>query len=217
MHEGSEKHVQLTQQSLIFNDQACYILVIRDTSVHYKLAETKRNNKVLHLLTNSVSRQLLTPISAVVAVGQNMRENKKMSRDEIQDKIKIIVNAGKLLDNSVKSLLDKSLTENDLQQPQLNSENLLSVVKECVEIMTSQASLRQLTISTEHSIEGKGMLMLDKTRVQQIVLHLLSNAIKFSDEGGHIIVEVTAQKLDAIRMDLCIRVKDNGLGISAED
>jgi hypothetical protein len=72
-------------------------LVIRDISVHYKLAETKRNNKVLHLLTNSVSRQLLTPIGAVVAVRQNMKENQKMSRDEIQNKIGIIVNAGSSL------------------------------------------------------------------------------------------------------------------------
>lgn len=72
--------------------------------------------------------------------------------------------------------------------------------------MTSQASLRQLTICTRHNIDGKGMLMLDKTRVQQIVLHLLSNAIKFSEQQGVITVEVTAAKLDVSSMDLRIQI-----------
>jgi signal transduction histidine kinase len=191
--------------------------VIRDISVHYKLAETKRNNKVLHLLTNSVSRQLLTPIGAVVAVGQNMKENQKMNREEIQNKIGIIVNAGKLLDNSVKSLLDKSLTDNDLQQPQLNSENLLSVVKECEEMMQSQGSLRSVTIQTRSNIAGNGILELDKTRVQQIILHLLSNAIKFSSSHSLVTIEVKTTNLSATQVTVVILIRDTGVGIPPED
>ena len=57
---------------MIFKDESCYILVLRDISVHYNLAETKRNKKVLNMLTNSVSRELLTPISCIIAVGQSI-------------------------------------------------------------------------------------------------------------------------------------------------
>lgn len=83
--QEQELNLHLTQQSLIYKDEACYILVIRDISVHYNLKETKRNNKVLNLLTNSVSRELLTPISCVVAVGQNINQNEEMSKEELQE------------------------------------------------------------------------------------------------------------------------------------
>lgn len=99
---------------MIFKDEECFILTIEDISVHSQLEETKRNNKVLNLLTNSVSRELLTPISCVVELGQNIKQDEDMSLPEMREKVSVMLNAGKLLDIQVKSLLDKSLTENDL-------------------------------------------------------------------------------------------------------
>ena len=61
--------------------------------------------------------------------------------------------------------------------------------------------------------------MIDKLRFQQVVINLLTNAIKFSHSGGKVYIKVKskAAERDPTMIDLSVDVQDNGIGISVKD
>ena len=83
---------------------------------------------------------------------------------------------------------------------------------EVVGVLQAEASRKRITLVTAHDASLTGFL-LDPARLRQMLYNFLSNAIKFTDEGGQVVLRTLAEG----EMNLRIEVEDNGIGISEID
>ena len=92
---------------------------------------------------------------------------------------------------NLKDLLDRSLLQQGKLVPNLEQISLKNLLKEVIEIMQCQADLRKINIHYNVEDETQDMFMLDVQRMMQVLINLISNAIKFSKQGGDIYIDVT--------------------------
>jgi two-component system sensor histidine kinase EvgS len=113
-------------------------------------------------------------------------------------------------------LLDKNLLEKGQFSPQLEHINLSKLVSETVAILQGQASLKNIEIKVNDDLNGK-ILNIDSLRTQQILINLISNAIKFSCQSGLIEVAVSSSRLADNVVQVALSVRDYGIGITETD
>ena len=92
---------------------------------------------------------------------------------------------------NLKDLLDRSLLQQGKLVPNLEQISLKNLLKEVIEIMQCQADLRKINIHYNVEDETQDMFMLDVQRMMQVLINLISNAIKFSKQGGDLYIDVT--------------------------
>jgi len=128
----------------------------------------------------------------------------------------MIENTSQLLLNQVKGNLDRNLLDQELFSPQLEAFPLFKLVAQTRDMLKSTAILQGISLLIEYNDLEDRILLLDKMRIQQILINLLQNAIKFSKDGDKIIINVNyITSLSAATVRIC--VDDQGIGISAED
>ena len=87
-----------------------------------------------------------------------------------------------------------------------------SVVEDVVELLSAQAHDKGLELMCYVDAQARGVLRGDPARIRQILLNLVSNAVKFTDQG-HAIVDVRSRLLEDDRLGLRIEVRDTGMGV----
>lgn len=164
------------------------------------------------MLNSTVTHEMMTPLSCVATFAERLATQIQDPRH--RSYAKLIHRTSKLLKNYIRDLLDRSLIEKGKLILNLEVTLLRIVMNEIVEMMQYQAQMRGVVIELEVA-EDITAYMLDVQRVTQIVLNLVSNAVKFSPEKGKIQVKVT-QRHVLFKNALRISVTDSGIGISPE-
>jgi signal transduction histidine kinase len=108
--EASLLKVQISFQSLFFNNKECRILRIRDVTAHKQLVKAENENKMLSFLQASVSHELLTPIKCIGSFAQELIYA-LISNSVLKYKAELIHSTSKILLSQVKFLLDKSMLD----------------------------------------------------------------------------------------------------------
>lgn len=122
-----------------------------------------------------------------------------------------------MLLNQVKGNLDRHLLDQNHFEPQLAPHNINSLIQQSVDMLQLQAQVFGIQIKFIGPSEAMTVI-IDKLRVQQILVNLIQNAIKFSKRHGDI--EVSLERFSVEKDgDVGIRVKvtDQGVGISPDD
>jgi signal transduction histidine kinase len=125
-----------------------------------------------------------------------------------------------LLINQVKGSLDKQLLEKGMFEPNLSEDNLNVVVFSAIDILKFEAKSYGVSLlKSESDATSSKIVMIDKIRVQQILINLIHNSIKFSKSEDKILVSMDQFVVDDPQnyMGINIRVTDQGIGISSED
>ncbi|HAG97217.1 MAG TPA: hybrid sensor histidine kinase/response regulator, partial [Gammaproteobacteria bacterium] len=97
----------------------------------------------------------------------------------------------------------------NIEQIELDLRNLLD---ECIELFSTAVTQKQIRLLLDVSVDTPCIIISDPTRLRQIIINLLGNAIKFTDQG---FVTLSTQ-YDNTRSELRITVRDTGIGISDE-
>ncbi|MBI3218869.1 MAG: HAMP domain-containing histidine kinase [Bacteroidetes bacterium] len=193
------------------------IITIQGNEIEWQLAELNKKSEELKDIVNQnqqiislVSHDLKGPFNRIFALVQLLQltsQNLSAEQQEYIDKIHQIVADGlgmmrNLLDN--RRLEDKGIT---LAREKLSLSTLLQTLVKNYEIL---ASKKRVTI--HYQCETPIYLESDKSYLIRIFENLLSNALKFSENGKHIFVGLQENK-DGIE----VKVRDEGPGISSED
>jgi signal transduction histidine kinase/ActR/RegA family two-component response regulator len=190
---------------------ACAIIV-RDIS-HWVNLERKaqRESAGKTALLRSVSHELRTPTNAILNLTRELRETEQLSEDG-QTSLQIISSSTTFLLSIINDLLDYSriITGNFRLSQQIC--NLREIVTDCVMLVKHQCHNKGLALSLFYDSLLPAKVLIDPTRIKQVLLNLLSNALKFTLRGA---LEVSA--LLNASGQLTIRVKDTGIGISVSD
>ena len=92
----------------------------------------------------------------------------------------------------MKDLLDRSLLEKKSLVPDYSLQNLSQVIKEVIQIMEVQASHKQIRISFDSDLPSK-RLKIDVNRIQQVLINLIGNAIKFSHTNTEVSINLFSE------------------------
>ena len=173
------------------------------------------NQAKTKFLTN-MSHELRTPLNAVIGFSEILETKEQDSKKK--GYLKSINLAGKGLLSLINSVLDLSRIESGKMPVQIQPMSLPLLLEEMTYIFTRQAAEKDLELVTDTQPLVPASIRFDETKLRQIIINLVSNAIKFTDRG-HVAVRVKAAHLDPDRhtFNLELAIEDTGKGISESD
>jgi two-component system cell cycle sensor histidine kinase PleC len=162
----------------------------------------------------NMSHELRTPLNAVIGfaqmIGQEIlgptgrREYKEYARDIHQSSLHLL--------QIINDILDVSKIEAGMQTLHESEIDFASVVESCRRLVEAKAAAAELTLAVEMPVDLPSLLA-DERMLKQVMLNLLSNALKFTPKGGTITLRAQGDG----RGGLLFTVRDTGIGIAAED
>ncbi len=174
--------------------------------------ELAKANQMKDEFLAAMSHELRTPLNAILGMSEALMEKIYGELTEKQEKYLNTINtSGRHLLSLINDILDLSKIE--AGKFELNAENVdLNALCQASLLFVNEAAQKK-TIHLHSEIQiGRRRLNMDQRRFKQILINLLNNAVKFTEEGGSVGLEVKAEpELQAIRF----RVWDTGYGIPA--
>ncbi|MBD3867437.1 MAG: hybrid sensor histidine kinase/response regulator [Acidobacteria bacterium] len=160
----------------------------------------------------NVSHELRTPLNAVIGFSEvlSAQETEGLSGRQL-DFLKAIHDGGDHLLSLINDILDLSKIESGRMPLNLDVVEAVPIVSEVVAMLQGQAEKTELDLVAECD-DGISPVSVDPRLFREVLLNLVSNAIKFTPEGGSI--RVLARMEDS---DLVVQVVDNGIGLAEGD
>jgi signal transduction histidine kinase len=159
----------------------------------------------------STSHEVRTPLSTIIAVNEMLlTESAGPLNEDQREFLQDIDEAARHLMDLVNDILDFAKAEAGMIRIQPEPVALVELVEQCVAMVEPKAEQARVNVTGQVSPDVTE-IVADPLRLKQILINLLTNAIKFNEEGG--IVNVKAR---ASGNDVLISVRDTGRGISQE-
>ena len=160
----------------------------------------------------NMSHELRTPLNAIIGFSEVLVDRMFGELNEKQEEyLKDIYASGQHLLSLINDILDLSKIEAGRMELEATEFDLPSAIDNALILVRERASRRGITLG--HSVDERlGSIRGDERKVKQVLLNLLSNALKFTPEGGRI--DVRAGVSDGVAE---VSVTDTGVGIAPED
>jgi signal transduction histidine kinase len=173
-------------------------------------AELVRAARIKSEFLSNISHELRTPLSAILGLSQALQEQTYGDLNQKQlETLHSIEKSGQRLLTLINDILDLSKLEADELQLHFASISARSLCQSALRLVQQSAQDKQLKLSLSLDDEA-ALLRADERRLRQILVSLLSNAIKFTSEGGEIGLDVAGdEEHNVIRFS----VWDTGIGI----
>jgi PAS domain S-box-containing protein len=196
-----------------------YCVVVRDLTQWKKTeAELRRSKEEAErasaqkseFLAN-ISHELRTPLNAILGFSEVMRSQRfgALSNQKYLGYANDIHESGEHLLSLINDLLDLSKVEAGKLELNFTSVNLASLVDQCISVLQDHAAAARVVVR-KNIPTGLPNVVADLRSVKQILLNLISNAVKFTDAGGQVIVSARLARTG----ELTVAVKDTGIGMS---
>jgi len=170
--------------------------------------ELQKANSTKERLLSIISHDLSNPSKALRNyLTAKVGAVESLSKDELIDVLRKIDSNVEGMNDLLENLITWSYLQKADLKPNIELVSLLNVVSDCTKIYTTEINTKQLKLVV--NIEEKDTIQSDKNLISVIIRNILNNAIKYSFNGGDIIVDFNATK-----MEFCI--KDSGTGLTAE-
>src|SRR4051812_19606917 len=194
---------------LIGTDNSTRKLV--ESELHAALAAADKANLAKSEFLSSMSHELRTPLNAILGFGQLLESGLPAPTAAQKRSIEHILKAGWYLLELINEILDLALIESGKLTLSNEPVSLAEVLTECRAMIEPQARSRGIGM-TFPQFDIPRFITADRTRVKQVLINLLFNAIKYNRPQGTVVVEAAAVASSSIR----ISVRDTGIGLPPE-
>ena len=161
-----------------------------------------------------MSHEIRTPINAVL--GMNEMILRESSDENILDYAANIQSAGRTLLSIINSILDFSKIEDGKMEIIPVKYDIASMINNLVNSIAERARDKSLDFIVDVDEKLPSVLLGDDVRITQVIMNLLTNAVKYTEEGK-VTLSIKEGKRDANFVYLDVQVKDTGIGIREED
>ena len=170
-------------------------------------------NKAKSRFLANMSHELRTPLNAVIGFTDLMRQHMfgPLGNERYEEYATLIYDSGQLLLDLITDMLDMAKIEAGKLELNFERVDLTGTIEDCVRMLRDRADNGGLEIAVK-TPPAPISLIADRRAVKQVLLNLLTNAIKFTPAGGHIDVDTRVADGRAI-----LRVRDTGIGIPAHE
>ena len=170
----------------------------------------ERDLKLEHRLTSDVAHELRTPLMAMLATVEAMQDG-VLPADE--ERLATVAGEVKRLSRLVAAMLQLSRIENGTTPFKPEKTEIVGLVRSIVSSQEQLFADRGLRLSLDVKLPRKELVCeVDRDMMRQAVINLMSNAMRYTPEGGWVVVSVGQEGRDVV-----IAVSDTGIGIAKED
>jgi len=191
-------------------------LAIANERAHVELQEEKINaekaNKAKSEFLSSMSHELRTPLNAILGFSHLLESDPEVPlNEEQQESVDYISSSGKHLLDLINEVLELSAIEAGKVNIHTEKVNLRNIVENCSVLLENLASKKKIQV---HLLNDDDIVaMADHTKLKQVLLNLMSNAIKYNQDNGLVTISwCLADNGNRVR----ISIIDTGIGISKE-
>jgi len=196
-----------------------YLLIGTDNSVRKRveselieaMAAAEKANRAKTDFLSAMSHELRTPLNAILGFAQLMGTGTPPPTPSQMRNLEQILKAGWYLLELINEILDLALIESGKVTLSREAVSLAEVMLECRAMIEPQAQKRGIGM-TFPRFDIPHFVKADRTRVKQVLINLLFNAVKYNKPGGAVAVDCTLSPPDSIR----ISVRDTGAGLAPE-
>ncbi|QEP44766.1 response regulator [Ectothiorhodospiraceae bacterium BW-2] len=161
-----------------------------------------------------ISHEIRTPLNSIMAMTEVLSEDPRLDNSDNQRQLNILSTAGHHLKDLVEDILDFSRFEANVNRVVNAPFDLRETVKRAIISTQGLAQNKGLELTVDLDSQLPQLLIGDKQRIRQILINLVGNAIKFTEQGT---VKVTISRSDSADNQIQICVSDTGIGIPPQE
>lgn len=179
---------------------------------HLEAEKLKELNGIKSRFFTNISHEFRTPLTLIMGQAERMR--KTITDGALTEGLDMVQRSARRLHNLINQLMSLSKLESGQIQMHVRQKNIVSMVRKYMQPFESLAEKKEIELSF-HSDRENILVFTDRDKVEIILFNLLSNAFKFTANGGHIAVRLSGPAMtveDGMEM-VQLAVSDNGCGI----
>jgi two-component system phosphate regulon sensor histidine kinase PhoR len=180
-------------------------------AVFHDITRLKQLEKIRQDFVANVSHELRTPLTTIKGYAETLLEG-ALKEDQAFQFVQVIKRHTDRLTKIVEDLLMLSRIETKEFQLKMEAIPLRDFIDDVVDFVKEPAERKRISL-TRNEITSSLAVLADRNYLEQILINLLDNAIKYTPEGGRVVV--SAVEKDST--DIQFSVEDNGIGIPKED
>ncbi|MGH9343246.1 MAG: ATP-binding protein [Terriglobia bacterium] len=180
-------------------------------AILHDITDIERLERVRKDFVANVSHELRTPLTAIRGYTETLLDGGLEDAEQSRKFLEVILNHSIRLNNIASDLLVLSELESGRTQPEHDLVSVRVVVDSALRAVEIEADARQV-----HLVRGRVdeiEVLGSRVRLEQAIINLLNNAVKFNRPGGNVRIEATASEETSV----FIAVSDTGIGIPSED
>ena len=182
-----------------------------EASAHKERAANEAKTRFLF----NMSHDIRTPMNAIIGFSE-LLERHIDEHDKVQDYIEKIRNSSDFLLSIINHVLEMARIESGEEELQEANQNIAELVASLNDVFVSTTHEKNLNCSYELDIQHENVIC-DVTKVRQIFLNIVSNAVKYTPSGGKVVVKITEIPCGIEgHASYRVQVSDTGVGMSAD-
>ena len=184
-----------------------YLFIIHDVTSRYELDESRRE------FVANVSHELRTPLTSIKGATETVRMDSGMDEETRDYFLDMVLSESDRMTRIVSDLLVLSRLDNKRTKWNIETFDLKQSVRRLCEVMRPdiEAHRHRVTFGAPKTVPP---ITADRQRIEQVIINILSNAVKYTPDGGRIDIEL---KHNRAKKSLLLTIRDNGIGIPKED
>ena len=214
--DGREKFVETIKAPIIKDGKVCGLLgTIRDiTELNDAIEKAERSSKVKSEFLEKMSHEIRTPLNAIIGMAE-LALREEMS-DVVHEHVITVKQAGINLLSIVNDILDFSKIESGGMEILSANYMLSSLINDVISIIRMRTVHSKVRFAVDLDSALPCELIGDETKIRQILINLLGNAVKYT-EKGHVAFSLGGRLIDENTINIEAKISDTGIGIKPED
>lgn len=208
--------IQTLVVSLLFIVAAIPFFIAYKYKVHHtnklehQVRVAEKANEIKSDFLSSMSHELRTPLNAILGFSQLLKMDEK--DDVKKDNLKEIIDAGDHLLELINDILDLSKIETGNVDISIDNYCFNNILNAALSMIMTLAESHSIQIDNKVSSLPDININVDEVRFKQVLLNILSNAVKYNSENGKVIIDISTNDKNM----LCLSISDTGKGLTTE-
>lgn len=188
-------------------------LVLAKTAAEHAQAEAETANAGKSRFLSSMSHELRTPLNAILGFGQILDDPKNPLNANQSEYVRYILNGGEHLLSLINEIMDLSMIEAGKMPIEIEEVSCRRVVEPCVVMAKTLGDRLDVVVENRIDMASAPVILADVTRCTQVLLNLLTNAVKYNKPGGHVTLDCSVRDGGWVRFS----VTDTGVGVPKDE